>query len=375
MAGIYIHIPFCAKRCLYCDFFSSTDQQKKVSFLEAACRELVLRKEYLGGEKIKTIYFGGGTPSQLSAEDFGQLFDTITQNYDLSNCEEITLEANPDDLTPGYVSSLRNLPFNRISMGIQSFHPDDLAFLNRRHSRGQAIQAVAICKTNGLQNISIDLMYGLPGQTEEAWLDNLKVAVALDVPHISAYHLIYEEGTPLTRLKKSGTIRPVDEEVSERLFSLLIDRLTAAGYQHYEISNFARPGYLSKHNSSYWNETKYLGIGPSAHSYDGDSRQWNVSSIERYQTGINLRRPEIEKENLDDNTKYNEYIITGLRTMWGIQLKTIAERFGEEKKSFCQQQALKYLSQGSILQQDDSYTLSRKGIFISDRIMSDLLWV
>lgn len=375
MAGIYIHIPFCATRCIYCDFFSSTDASRKVAFREAACRELAMRRDYLKGEKIRTVYFGGGTPSQLAAADFAHIFDTIGRYYDVSDCEEITLEANPDDMTAEYVASLRSLPFNRISMGVQSFDATDLHFLNRRHTREQAIQAVSLCRENGIENISIDLIYGLPGQTVAGWTHNLDEAIALDVPHISAYHLIYEEGTRLNKLRMAGKVVPVDELVSEELFNLLIDRLETAGYLHYEISNFARPGYFSKHNSSYWNETKYLGIGPSAHSYDGESRQWNVASIERYQAGIDSGVPVVEKELLDEHTRYNEYIITGLRTMWGIRLGQIESCFGEAKKSFCQQQAARYINQGLIIQQDDRLFLSRRGIFISDHIMSDLLWV
>lgn len=375
MAGIYIHIPFCATRCVYCDFFSGTDMRGKESFVEAACQELAMRKDYLKGEKVRTVYFGGGTPSQLAAADFARLFDTIGRNYDVSECEEITLEANPDDMTADYLASLRSLPFNRVSMGVQSFDAADLHFLNRRHTREQAIQAVSLCRENGIENISIDLIYGLPGQTVAGWTHNLDEAIALDVPHISAYHLIYEEGTRLMKLKTAGQVNPVSEELSEAFFSLLIDKLTAAGYEHYEISNFARPGLYSKHNRAYWNETRYLGIGPSAHSYDGESRQWNIASMKRYEDGIRNGAPDIEKERLDESTRYNEYIITGLRTKWGVNLTKIAHLFGEEKKAFCQQQAAKYRNQGLIIQQDDTLTLARRGIFLSDTIMSDLLWV
>lgn len=375
MAGLYIHIPFCAKRCLYCDFFTGTDQSVKASFIESVCEELSLRKDYPGGEEIKTIYFGGGTPSQLSADDFSRIFDAIRQHYSLSACEEITLEANPDDMTPEYLNSLRDLPFNRVSMGVQSFRPEDLAFLNRRHNREQAIQAVTNCKAIGISNISIDLIYGLPGQTAAEWEKNLDEAIALDVPHISAYHLIYEEGTALMKLKETGKVMPVSEEFSEAFFISLISKLTAAGYLHYEISNFARPGFFSKHNRSYWNESKYLGIGPSAHSFDGESRQWNVASLERYFAGIKAGRPDVEREVLDINTRYNEYILTGLRTQWGVQTDLIKERFGTEKLDFCLKQAAPYIEKGLVIQEQGKLSLSMKGIFISDRIMSDLMWV
>lgn len=377
MAGLYIHIPFCAKRCLYCDFFSSTDMRVKERYVEALIREMVLRHGYLGGEAIETIYFGGGTPSQLTAQDFKRLFEAIGRWFDIRRCEEITLEANPDDITPAYLESLGDLPFNRISMGVQSFCDADLRFLNRRHTAEQAERAVALCKRAGLTNISIDLIYGLPGQTLAAWEENLDQAIALDVPHLSAYHLIYEEGTPLFRLMEAGKVRPVDEETSVALFSALIDRLRAAGYVHYEISNFARPGCRSRHNSSYWTGKKYLGLGPSAHSYNGsDEREWNVSSLARYLEGIAGERPEIANERLDLRTLYNEFVITGLRTREGISLDELAGRFGEEWLRYCREQAEPFLRQGLLRLGDNGrLTLSRAGIFISDGIMSDLLKV
>lgn len=375
MAGLYIHVPFCAKRCIYCDFFTSTNQRSKAAYVDAVCKELIIRKDYLHDEPLRTIYFGGGTPSQLSAHDFEQIFNVIRRHYRIETCEEITLEANPDDMTPKYIASLRHLPFNRVSMGVQSFQPKDLVFLNRRHDKKQAMEAVAHCKAAGLSNISIDLIYGLPGQTSEQWIQNLEEAIALQVPHISAYHLIYEEGTKLTKLKAAGKVVPVSEEFSEDFFTLLIDKLKQAGYLHYEISNFALPGCFSKHNSAYWDESLYLGIGPSAHSFDGESRQWNIASMRRYLAGIEAGTPDVEKEILDLNTKYNEYIITGLRTMWGIQLGRIEESYGKEKKEFCLKQAATYIENGLIIRENDILKLSTKGIFISDRIMSDLLWV
>lgn len=375
MSGLYIHIPFCAKRCLYCDFFSNTEMKYKESYINAVIRELELRKAYTGGEPIETIYFGGGTPSQLQAKDFDRIFNAIYRLFDVSHCGEITLEANPDDMTPEYVSSLRTLPFNRISMGVQSFKEEDLRFLNRRHNRQQALQAVTLCKENGLSNISIDLIYGLPGQTQKEWEANIDQAIQLDIPHISAYHLIYEEGTALYKLKEAGKISPVDEEVSVALFTSLIDRLTASGYLHYEISNFARPGMISRHNSSYWTGKKYIGIGPSAHSYNGENRQWNVSSLPEYLRGVENGSPETEVETLDINTRYNDYIITGLRTMWGIQLDEIQQQFGKDKLIYCQKQAAPYINRGLLIQKEGVITLSGEGIFISDGIMSDLLWV
>ncbi len=375
MAGLYIHIPFCAKRCLYCDFFSNTDMKFKEPYVSAVIREMQLRQEYIGEEPLDTIYFGGGTPSQLQQADFERIFKAIDCLFNISSCKEITLEANPDDMTPEYVASLRNLPFNRVSMGVQSFKEKDLHFLNRRHDREQALRAVGLCKENGIQNISIDLIYGLPGQTLEKWQENLDDAIHLEIPHISAYHLIYEEGTALYKLMEAGKVAPIEEELSVTLFSTLINRLAEAGYLHYEISNFARPGYFSQHNSSYWTGKKYIGIGPSAHSYDGESRQWNISSLPHYLEGIRTGIPNIEIEKLDINTKYNDFIITGLRTMWGIRTANIREQFGEEKQAYLERQAATYLHQGLLIYENDTLTLSKEGIFISDGIMSDLLWV
>nr|WP_129729495.1 radical SAM family heme chaperone HemW [Parabacteroides goldsteinii] len=375
MAGLYIHVPFCAKRCLYCDFFSNTEMKYKEPYVTALIRELEIRKDYIGNEPLETIYFGGGTPSQLQATDFERIFDAIQRLFDTSGCKEVTLEANPDDMTPEYVTGLRRFPFNRISMGVQSFKAEDLRFLNRRHDREQALRAVELCKENDLANISIDLIYGLPGQTLKEWESNLDMAIRLDIPHISAYHLIYEEGTALYKLKEAGKISPVEEEVSVSLFTSLIDRLTANGYLHYEISNFARPGMISRHNSSYWTGKKYLGAGPSAHSYNGESRQWNVSSLPAYIRRIESGSPEVEVEELDINTRYNDFIITGLRTMWGVNLTEIQGQFGNDKLIYCQKQATPYLKQGLLIEKDATQTLSRNGIFISDSIMSDLLWV
>lgn len=375
MSGLYLHIPFCAKRCLYCDFFSNTEMKYKESYVKATIREMELRQSYLSGEPLETIYFGGGTPSQLAARDFEKIFDAIYRLFDTSKCNEITLEANPDDMTPEYIAALRSLPFNRISMGVQSFKEEDLRFLNRRHNREQALLAVELCKAIGIHNISLDLIYGLPGQTVEEWERNLAEVISLDIPHISAYHLIYEEGTALYKLKEAGKVIPIEEDVSVSLFSTLIYRLTKAGYQHYEISNFARPGYHSRHNSSYWTGKKYLGIGPSAHSYNGQNRQWNRSSLPLYLKGIKAGIPDTEQEELDENTRYNDFIITGLRTMWGIKLVDIQTLFGDKKLTYLEKQAATYLEQGFLIRQNNTLILSKDGIFISDGIMSDLLWI
>jgi len=375
MAGIYIHVPFCKTRCIYCDFYTRTDISPKHNYISALCEEIRLRKDYIAGEDIRTIYFGGGTPSQLSYDDFNKVFDTIYSEFRVQPDAEITMEANPDDLTPQYLETLRKLPFNRLSIGIQSFNDEELSFLKRRHSAAKAIEAVRLCKSLGYDNISIDLMYGLPNQTMDIWENNLDTAIELDIQHISSYHLIYEQGTRLYRLFKMGDIIPVDEDLSVDMFSVMIDRLTSAGFEHYEISNFSRNGLYSKHNSSYWLGAKYLGLGPAAHSYDGQNRAWNIASISKYIEGIVNKTPNLEIEYLDENTRYNDFILTGMRTKWGLNLSELESRFGPKMKNFCLKSAQKYINQDFLSLENNILKLTRKGIFISDGIMSDLMWV
>ena len=375
MAGIYIHIPFCKRRCIYCDFFSTTQSERKTTYIHALCQELETRKEYLGGEEIETIYLGGGTPSQLTEEELGKIFTYIYKVYSVSPNAEITLEANPDDLTPDYVTMLRRLPINRISMGIQTFQEETLRLLHRRHTAAQAIESFHRCREAGFRNISIDLMYGLPGETLANWEQDLQQAIRLQPEHISAYHLIYEEGTALWNLREQHQIEEADEELSVLFFRTLIDRLTEAGYQHYEISNFCRPGLHSRHNSSYWTGKKYLGCGPSAHSYNGISRQWNIASLEKYIEGINTYTPNYEIEELDLYTRYNDFVITSIRTCWGMPLSRLRSEYGEELYNYCLRMAKPYIEQGLLEKKEDILKLTQAGIFISDGIMSDLLWV
>lgn len=374
MAGIYLHIPFCKRRCIYCDFFSTTQSERKTAYVHTLCNELEMRKEYLEGENIETIYLGGGTPSQLDKEDFEFIFSYIYKNYSISDTPEITLEANPDDLTPEYIAMLRTLPFNRLSMGIQTFNESILKLLQRRHSARQAIEAFQNCRAAGFQNISIDLMYGLPGETLASWKEDLEQAVDLHPEHISAYHLIYEEGTALWQLREQHKVEEADEDLSVSLFCTLIDRLSAAGYEHYEISNFCLPDLHSRHNSSYWMEKKYLGCGPSAHSYNGISRQWNVASLDEYMKGISAGTPVFEIEELDLYTRYNDFVITRIRTKWGMPLSKLRNEFGEELYDYCLRMATPHLNQGTLELVNDVLRLTRKGIFISDGIMSDMLW-
>lgn len=375
MAGIYLHVPFCKTRCNYCDFYSTTRDEVRERYIRALCRELEMRNNYLGNEPVETIYFGGGTPSQLSHSDFEKIFTTLNKEYVIQNCGEITIEANPDDLTPEYLKGLATLPFNRISIGMQTFNDKLLHLLNRRHTANQAIRAVEECRKAGFNNISIDLMYGLPGETLKDWETDLGMAISLNPEHISAYHLIYEEGTPLYKMLQKHQITEVDEELSVSFFSQMIERLTQAGYQHYEISNFCKPGMHSRHNSSYWTGKKYLGCGPSAHSFNGESRQWNISSLEQYLKGIESGAPCIEVEPLGTVTRYNDFIITSLRTMWGLPLARLKEEFGEELLQYCLDNAKSYLESGKLEIKDNTLFLTKEGIFISDGIMSDLLWV
>lgn len=376
MAGIYIHVPFCKTRCIYCDFYTRTDMSPKYDYVSALCEEIKLRKNYIGDEDVKTVYFGGGTPSQLSESDFLRIFETLHHEFRIAPDAEITMEANPDDLSPQYLATLKEkLPFNRLSIGIQSFDDEELKFLKRRHSADKAKEAVRICQSLGYDNISIDLMYGLPNQTMQIWERNLEEAIALDVQHISSYHLIYEQGTRLYRLFKMGDVNPVDEDLSVDMFSRMIEKLTAAGFDHYEISNFARHGLYSKHNSSYWLGKKYLGLGPAAHSYDGQNRSWNVPSISKYIEGIRAENLNLEIEVLDENTRYNDFILTGMRTKWGVNLSDLESLFGTKMKVFCLKNARKYLDQGFLTEKDNILKLTRQGIFISDGIMSDLMWV
>lgn len=375
MAGIYIHVPYCKTRCIYCDFFTRIDISSKSDYVSSLCKEIALRKNYLGGKEIETIYFGGGTPSQLSQEEFSDIFKSINQHFSISPNAEITLEANPDDLSDIYISMLRTLPFNRISIGIQSFNDNELTFLKRRHSAQRAKEVVRRCQQAGFQNISIDLMYGLPNQTMEIWQQNLNEAIELNVQHISSYHLIYEQGTKLYRLFKQGDVKAINEDLSVEMFSLMIEKLSEVGFEHYEISNFAKDKLYSRHNSSYWLGKPYLGLGPAAHSFDGANRAWNVASIPKYIQGVQDGMPNIEVEILDANTRYNDFILTGMRTIWGVNLTELEKQFGQKMKRYCIENVQKYINQGFVSNENNILKLTRQGIFISDGIMSDLMWV
>lgn len=381
MAGIYLHIPFCKRRCIYCGFFSSVSSELRGDYVEALCHELAMRRDYAGGEEVHTIYLGGGTPSQLSVDELESVFSCIYKVYTVAADVEVTMEANPDDLTLEYVRTLAHrLPVNRLSMGVQTFDDERLRFLHRRHTSAQAVEAVSRCREAGFSNLSIDLIYGLPGQTLAEWEGELAQALSLRVPHLSAYSLMYEEGTALWRMRESGVVREADEELAAAMYAHLVECLTKAGYEHYEISNFCLPCMTSRHNSSYWQGIPYIGCGAAAHSYDGHSRQWNISSITDYIKGIREGHPLVEREELDLYTRYNDYLVTRLRTRQGLFLPEVRRQFGETLHSYLLKMASPHLRRGLLqLEQiegkEEYLRLSPEGIFVSDGIISDLLWV
>ena len=376
MAGIYIHIPFCKQRCRYCSFFSSTKKEETDRYIAALCRELETRKAYIGNDKIETIYIGGGTPSTLQDVHFGKIFSTIGNVYDICPDAEITLEANPDDLSREYLSMLRTMPFNRLSMGIQSFDDKLLEILGRRHDSARAIEAFGNARASGFDNISIDLMFALPGSTRASWQADLEKAVSLAPEHISAYNLTYEEGTALHRAAESGKIIPLSEEENLEQFRLLTETIPAAGYLHYEISNFAQPGRQSRHNSSYWHDIPYLGCGAAAHSYNRLSRQWNIANIGEYIKGMEEGVPQYEIEHLTENERYNDAILTRLRTSDGLPLEWFAAEFSEKLNSHMRTTAEKHLHRGTLTETPEgNIRLTKEGIFISDTIMRDLIYI
>jgi oxygen-independent coproporphyrinogen III oxidase len=375
MAGIYLHIPFCLKRCHYCDFFKSTDLSQKARLLEGLRKELESRASEMASDEINTIYLGGGTPSVLLIDELKNILQSIRQNYRISPEAEITVEANPDDLSQVILSAIREIGFNRLSMGIQSFSGSDLKLMNRRHGVMQAIQSVKWAKKAGFSNISIDLIYGLPNQTLEEWERNVRMAVELDVQHISAYNLTYHEGTFFYDQLKKGILKELPDELNLRQFEMLIGILKEAGFEHYEISNFCKPGMYSQHNSSYWKSKKYLGIGPSAHSFDLVTRRWNASSVSGYLEGIENSKPYSESEILTKQDRYNDYVITGLRTIWGMSEELIRTEFSDHYLAHFQKTRDKYLSSGHVIEASGKTCLSPEGLFISDQIMADFMVV
>lgn len=371
MAGLYIHIPFCESRCIYCGFYSTTRTGLRRRYADALCREMEMRRGEMPGPPA-TIYLGGGTPSTLGGELLGRVFDYIYKVY--GHCEgEITLECNPDDVTDDFCHALARLPVNRVSMGAQTFSNARLRFLHRRHSAAEVVTAVERLRRADIRNISLDLMFGFPGETPADWQTDIDNALQLHPEHLSAYSLMYEEGTPLHRMLIRGEVEEIDEDVSLHMYDMLIDRLTAAGYEHYEISNFALPGHRSRHNSSYWHGVPYVGLGASAHSYSGTARSWNVDNLQAYLEAIEAGRLPSESEKLDLTTRYNDLITTALRTREGIVLDAMHAEFGRALYGYMMQQAQNQLALGLLQTDGRSLSLTRKGLYVSDAVMVELI--
>lgn len=374
MAGIYIHIPFCKSRCIYCGFYSTTLLDLRKKYINAVCREMELRKNYIR-EPFSTIYLGGGTPSLLDEAELTKLFLYINNVYDVDRNAEITMECNPDDITPEFTNMLSRLPINRVSMGAQTFADSRLRLLHRRHNSDEVKHAVKLLREAGIKNISIDLMFGFPDESLSQWKEDISAALALNVEHISAYSLMYEEDTPLWKMLDTGKVKEIDEELSLTMFKELVCQLTDAGYEHYEISNFARTGYRSRHNSSYWHQVPYIGLGAAAHSFDLNSRQWNVADLKLYIEEINNGIIPMEREELDNDTTFNDIITTALRTSDGIDLNAMETRLGKRYRNTLISAAGKHIEQGLLEIRHDRLRLTSEGIFISDMVMSDLMIV
>ena len=375
MAGIYIHIPFCIQRCSYCNFFSVVSINLVNEVINAIIKELSIRKDYLKNEPVQTIYFGGGTPSLLTIQQIEKLLNTIYKNFPVEKNAEITFEANPDDLTKKYLFDLKEVGINRLSIGIQSFDNYKLKILNRRHNATQAHEAVREAQKAGFSNISIDLIYGLPFQSLDEWGADLDKAFSLSIQHLSAYGLTFEEKTLLSKQKEKKIIEPADEELMIKMYELLLEESSKKGFDAYEISNFSLPGFYSRHNSSYWNQTPYLGVGPSAHSYNGISRQWNVAAIQKYTEGILKNSTFYEQEILSLEDRYNEYVLLGLRTKNGINIDALEQNFGTELKDFCLENIKTFIDNEKVYWCGSFLRLNTEGKLISDTIITQLMKV
>lgn len=373
--GIYIHIPFCKSRCIYCGFYSTTNKELKERYVDALIREIHMRKDdfarlgtSLSPSSTSTVYFGGGTPSSLSVCDIERIVGALESTFN-GTPSEVTLEMNPDDVTKDYIKAVRQMGINRISMGIQTFDGSRLQFIRRRHNASQAEKAVMTIREEGIHNVSIDLMFGFPNQTMDEWVTDIDKAIALHPTHISAYSLMYEEGTPLFRMLQKGEINQIDDETSLAMYTELINRLTANGYEHYEISNFAMPGYRSVHNSSYWHDTPYLGFGAAAHSYNKDTRSWNIPDLKKYIESIESGVLPSESEVIDADTHYNDLITTALRTREGLNLDDLPQKYRE----YALVNARKSISEHLLEATDSHIRLTREGLFVSDMVMSELI--
>ncbi|WP_091203116.1 radical SAM family heme chaperone HemW [Flavobacterium xueshanense] len=371
MSGIYIHIPFCKQACHYCDFHFSTSMKKKEEMVLAIAKEIQMRKNEFKNEIVETIYFGGGTPSVLTSEEINFLIAEVYKNYSVSENPEITLEANPDDLSSERIIELAESKINRLSIGIQSFFEDDLQMMNRAHNSAEARKCLEVA-TQYFHNISLDLIYGIPGMSNEKWKQNIETALSFGIPHISSYALTVEPKTALNKLIQTGKIVAPKDEVAQEHFAILVEMLEANEFIHYELSNFGKSTYFSKNNSAYWLGKKYIGIGPSAHSYDGISRSWNVSNNSLYLKSIQEDKLPNEIEILSITDRYNEYIMTGLRTIWGVSLDRIKTEFGDEYLEYLNKQAQKFLDDDLVFIENNILKPTKKGKFLTDGIASDL---
>ena len=375
MAGIYIHIPFCKQACHYCDFHFSTSLALRQPMVDAICQELELRKAFFNGDSISTIYFGGGTPSLLEAADLGKILSTIRSHFQVNDSVEITLEANPDDISLAAAKTWRSLGINRLSVGIQSFDNGVLQALNRAHDASTAVASIDNARKAGFQNISIDLIYAIPGQSHEKWLQNIELGLRLNPEHISSYSLTIEPRTVFGRRYEKGEMQITpDDDAADQLESLA-SILKSSGYHQYEVSNFGKPGFYSQHNSSYWKREKYLGVGPSAHSFDGRIRQWNIRNNSLYIKGINSGVLPCETETLELKDQINDYLMTSLRTEWGIDLAFIKNSFGYDVLQLYRDYIIRLVDDGHALINDESLILTQKGKLLADRIASDLFKV
>lgn len=374
MAGIYIHVPFCKQLCHYCDFYRSKDISLIPGFIDALIKEIELRRHYLDGEEVETIYIGGGTPSLLSIGQINSVFNAIKKIHTIAPDCEITIEANPDDLSRSFVNQMKDdTPVNRLSIGIQSFLDDDLVYLNRRHNAAQSVLSLENTAKSGFKNINIDLIYGIPGLTVEKWNKNLQRIPFNIISHLSAYHLAIEPKTPLYRIMKKGKIQAVDEEQSYMQYKLLCQTTKERQFRHYEISNFCREGFYSMHNSGYWKQKKYLGLGPSAHSYDLNSRQWNVSDVKIYMSAMRKGDQAFSFEQMDETMRFNEYVMLSLRTTWGARMEKIRSLYGESIADSFIKKASRFLDAGQMICKNGIYTITEDSWFISDYIISNLL--
>jgi oxygen-independent coproporphyrinogen III oxidase len=373
MAGIYIHMPFCKKLCFYCDFYHVISSDDYSSFIDALLKEASLRRDYLENESVSTIYIGGGTPSVFSVKDLETILNHINKIFSVSGDCEITIEMNPDDVQPVYLDGLRKCKVNRVSLGIQSWHDSDLKMLNRRHDSEGAVRALRNTLDAGFENVTIDLIYGIPGMTLKDWESNLDFSFSFDIKHLSAYHLTIEPGTVFGKMLEKGLISEIDENESASQFNTLIEKAENAGFTQYEISNFGKPGYFSVHNSNYWKQVRYLGLGPSAHSFDGYSRQWNIRDLKGYIKSVKTGRPFFEREELDIKKRFNEYIMTSLRTMWGVDLEYVEEIFEKEGYDYVVNLAGKFRDYGLMRLEKKSLVLTNQGKLISDNIISEFM--